>query len=289
MYDLVWPGEVAAGLLMRLFKLLVTAVAGFAAFPADAQESDSGVANYAYSIFVGTGRYNITDRTIYVVRMPLEFQLSEPDYADYRLGYALMVPLSVGITNFDDFRDLPEFDIDSLQTVSFAPGVEIQVPAAENWLVKPFAQAGLGWDMQSSTHSIIWGAGARTRAWFGENQNLLVGGELLWAGNNPNNEEPDTRFTRLALGAEYKWQTNWEPFGRRVSLHTRVIQWIYGDGLRLEPPIERVNIDNATEIGVSFGISPPINILGYKFRQGGIGYERSDEYNAITLFTTFPF
>ena len=112
---------------------------------------------------------------------------------------------------------------------------------------------------------------------------------MLWAGNNPKYEnEPTTRFSRVAFGAEYKWQTNWQPFGRRVSWHLRGIHWAYTNAVNLEPPIEEVNIDNSTEIGVSFGISPPLNILGYKFRQAGIGYERSDEFNAIKLFTTFP-
>ena len=274
---------------MRLFKFcILTAISCFA-IPVAAQESETGVANYAYSIFVGTGRYRIDDRTIYVLRLPFTFQLREPDFPNNGLGLRLIAPVSVGITDFEDFKNLPELDIDSLQTVSFAPGIELQVPVRENWLVKPFGQAGLGWDMKSSTNSFIWGAGARARGWFGKNDRLLVGGELLWAGNNPNNDEPDTSFTRLALGVEYKWQTNWEPFGRRVSWHTRLIHWMYGNAATLEPPIERVNIDNATEIGVSFGINPPINILGYKFRQGGIGIERSDEYSAVTLFTTFPF
>ena len=112
---------------------------------------------------------------------------------------------------------------------------------------------------------------------------------MLWAGNNPKYEnELTTLFSRVAFGAEYKWQTNWQPFGRRVSWHLRGIHWAYTNAVNLEPPIEEVNIDNSTEIGVSFGISPPLNILGYKFRQAGIGYERSDEFNAIKLFTTFP-
>ena len=38
-----------------------------------------GVANYAYSVFVGTGKYSIQDRTIYIVNAPLEFDIYEID------------------------------------------------------------------------------------------------------------------------------------------------------------------------------------------------------------------
>ena len=46
------------------------------------QEAE-GVANYAYAIFFGTGKYSVSDRNIYVLRAPLVFTLGEPDYAHY--------------------------------------------------------------------------------------------------------------------------------------------------------------------------------------------------------------
>ena len=255
-----------------------------------AQEESSGVANYAYSIFIGTGKYTIDDRTIYSIRAPLAFTLKSPDYDSGQIGYQLLLPMAVGITNFDTIEDLPDLRVDSLQTMSVTPGLVIQLPVKRNWQIKPFAQVGLGWDMTSSSNSLIWGAGARTRAWFGTGGKWLIGGELLRAGNNPKyDEEPNTRFTRLGIGAEYKWQTNWSPFGHRVSWHGRLLQYYFTHKVTYEAPPTEVEIKNSTEVGVSFGIDPPINLLGYKFRQGGIGYERSENFNAIILFTTFPF
>jgi hypothetical protein len=268
----------------------VLAVCLLLATVAFAQEEEKGVANYAYSVFIGTGQYQISDRTIYVIRAPLRFSLKSPDYDSGKFGYSLLLPMSVGITNYKDLSELPELSVESLQTMSITPGVEMQIPVSENWLIKPFAQAGLGWDLKSSSNSFIWGTGARARAWFGENKKWLVGGEVLWAGNNPKYaDEPDTKFSRLGIGAEYKWQTSWSPFGRRVSLHGRVLQYYFAHRVAYEAPPTEVKIQNATEIGLSFGLNPPVNILGYKFRQGGVGYERSDEVRAIKLFTTFPF
>jgi hypothetical protein len=252
--------------------------------------AEDGVANYAYSVFVGTGKYNVGDRTVYVIRAPLAFTLKEPDYETRQFGYKLLLPMAVGITNFDTFEDLPELSIDSLQTMTITPGVEMQIPVKANWQIKPFGQAGLGWDMTTSSNSFIYGIGARTRADFGNNEKWLIGGEFLLAGNQPKyDDEPDTSFTRLSVGAEYKWQTNWAPFGYRVSWHGRLVQYFFTDQVTYEAPPREVNINNSTEVGVSFGIDPPINIFGYKFRQGGIAYERADEVRAIKFLTVFPF
>ncbi len=255
-----------------------------------AQTEATGTANYAYSVFIGTGKYRIGDRTIYSIRIPLVFTLQEADYETRQFGYTFLLPMAVGITTFDDFRDLPELRVDSLQTMSVTPGLEMQIPVKANWQIKPFGQAGLGWDMTSSSNSFIWGVGARTRTWFGDHEKWLVGGEFLRAGNKPKYaDEPDSNFTRLSMGAEYKWQTDWSPFGYRVSWHGRLIQYFFTHEVAFAPPPKEEKIENSTEVGLSFGIDPPINILGYKFRQGGIGYERADNVRAIKFFTTFPF
>ena len=269
-------------LILCLLGLLLTP-------PASAQDVD-GVNNYAYGVFIGTGKYRISDRTIYIFRLPFTFGLQEADYETGQIGYRLLVPYAIGFTNYDSFEDVPDLTIDDVQTMSVTPGIEVIFPLKANWQIKPFGQAGLGWDTKSSNNSFVWGAGARTRAWFGDNEKWLVGGEFLWAGNHPKYDgEPDTSFTRWGIGAEYKLQTSWAPLGHRVSVHGRLLQWYYSNAVNFEPPREPTNLNRATEIGLSFGIDPPINIFGYQFQQGGIGYERADEVKAIKLFTTFPF
>jgi hypothetical protein len=274
---------------MRLLHLLLLAAALAISPSANALEEE-GTANYAYAVFVGTGKYRIGDRSIYVLRAPLAFVLKDPDFETRQIGYKLLVPAAVGLTDFDTIDELPDLRVGDVQTGSVVPGLEAQIPVRENWLIKPFGQAGLGWDMKNSDNSFVWGAGSRTRAWFGSNEKWLIGGELLWAGNHPKREdEPNTSFSRWSVGTEYKLQTNWRPFGHRVSFHGRLIGWWYKDVVEFLAPPKESEIRRTTEVGLSFGINPPINMLGYKFRQGGIGYEFSDELKAVKLFTTFPF
>ncbi len=253
-----------------------------------AQETE-GVANYAYAIFFGTGKYSVSDRDIYVLRAPLVFTLREADYTQGAPGLKLLVPVATGITNFDEFTDLPDLRVDDLQTASVAPGLEVQVPVSENWLISPFGHAGLGWDFNSSENSFIWGVGARSRAWFGEGQRFLLGGELLWAGNRPNTAQPATRFSRVAIGGEYKWPIRWSAFGRRLNLLPRVVQTFYLDPADIDQPRDTTRINRSTEIGLSLGLETPIVILGYPFVQGGVSLEFADGVKAIKLITAFPF
>ena len=62
-------------------------------------------------------------------------------------------------------------------------------------------------------------------------------------------------------------------------------------GLQLIVPVTVgvTDFNDSNEIGFSFGLSHPIRILGYDFKQGGIGFERSDDYEAIPLYANFPF
>jgi hypothetical protein len=205
------------------------------------------------------------------------------------VGLRLLVPIATGITDFDEFTDIPDLRVDDLQTASVAPGIEIQVPLKENWLLSPFGQAGLGWDFNSSENSFIWGTGVRTRAWFGDGQKLLFGGELLWAGNRPNSVQPTTRFTRIAAGGEYKWPTHLSAFGRRLFVQARVVQTFYLDPADIDRPRDTTRINRSTEIGMSIGLDRPVDILGYPFRQGGVAFEYADGVKAIKLVTTFPF
>jgi hypothetical protein len=255
----------------------------------DIQEEE-GVPNYAYSVFAGTGVYKIDDRRIYILRVPMKFDLKKIDYeAGEKYGLRLLLPVSVGITDFEDAEGLPDFGVDDLHTFSTAPGLEVPIALSSRWQIKPFAQLGYGVDLKSDSKSVIWGTGLRSSIRLGETSRWIIGGEFLWAGNNPNGDEPTTSFSRLGAGAEYRIPTDWEMAGRRVSWNLRLIQWYYSNAVNFKPPRERYELTEVTEVGVSLSVDKPIKILGYGFSQAGIGYEKTSGFDAIVFYTTFPF
>lgn len=249
-----------------------------------------GVANYAYSVFMGTGKYSIQDRTIYIVRAPFEFDIYEFDYkSDQKLDLILLAPVAIGVTNFDTLDELPELDVNDIQTLSFVPGLELSLPLDEHWQLKPFAQIGFGIDTKSDSKSFVWGTGVRTRGTYGEGSRWLIGGEFLWAGNNPNSSDPTTSFGRLGLGVEYKIPSNLVVFDRSISWHLRAFQWYFSDPMNFEEPVQPFELNHSTEVGLSFSLDRPVRMLGYDFTQLGVGYEWSGGFEAVTFFTTFPF
>jgi hypothetical protein len=281
--------QVSEILLQRLSVALVALAIAFCPSLTFADKVD-GVADYAYSVFVGTGKYSIQDRTVYIFRAPLEFDIYEFDYkSEQKLHLKLLVPVAIGVTDFETLDELPGLDVNDIQTLSFAPGLEISVPLNERWRLKPFAQIGYGMDTKSDSESFIWGAGARTRATYGQESRWVVGGEFLWAGNNPGGGDPSTSFSRLGLGVEYRIPSNFVVFSRSISWHLRAFQWYFSDAVFFEEPVLPFKLNNATEVGLSFGLDRPIRMLGYDFTQFGVGYEWSGGFEAVTFFTTFPF
>lgn len=272
---------------MSRFLVIAACALAMGASTSGAEDLD-GVANYAYSVFVGTGKYSVGDRVIYVFRAPLEFNIRGVDPTlDRKVGVRLLLPVAIGLTDFDTLEEFPGLDVDTLETLSVVPGVEVPIVVSEHWQVKPFLQAGIGMDTRSDSKSFIWGAGSRVHAAYGER--WKIGGEYLWAGNDPNRGDPSTHFSRWAVGLEYKIPTSLVVFERYISWHIRAIQWYFTDAVDFEAPLKSSEIDRTFELGLSFGISRPVRILGYNFTQLGMGYEWADGFRAVKFFTTFPF
>jgi hypothetical protein len=275
--------------LLRHYFVIVAALISLSA-PASYAGEEDGVANYAYAVFSGTGRYTILDRTIYMINMPFRYNFKKGSkIGDREVKYKILLPLAIGVTDFENFDDLPDLDVDSLQTVSFVPGLEVSIGMTPRWQLKPFAQTGFGIDSKSDSKSFIWGVGVRTRFTFGAKSNWIAGGEYLWAGNNPNGNLASSDFQRWGFGIEYKYSTSWVLFDRSVSWHLRAIRWQITDPLEFQKPLLSSKLKNSSEIGFSLGLSRPIRLIGFNLSQVGIGYATSDGYDAVKIFARFPF
>jgi hypothetical protein len=275
--------------LQRLYFTLLVFAVSFCSRNIIADEVDE-VFDYAYSVFVGTGIYTIQDRTTYIFRAPLEFDIYElGSGANRKVGLKLLAPVTIGLTDYGNLEELPELDVNDIQAISFVPGLEMPILLNEHWQLKPFAQAGFGVDIKSDAESFIWGTGVRTRATYGEEGKWILGGEFLLAGHNPNKGAPSTTFDRWGLGLEYKIPSGLSIFDRSVSWHLRAFQWYFSDPVVFRAPPISVELNHISEVGLSFGLDRPIKMLGYNFTQLGVGYEWSTDYKAITFFTTFPF
>jgi hypothetical protein len=252
-------------------------------------EQTSGDASYSYSVFVGTGWYQLDDRRIFVFRIPASWQLRElkPD----QMGIKLLLPVAIGVQNFDNLDNVLEFQLEDVQTISFVPGVELQFLPLPRWQIKPFLQAGAGWQPDAGTADFIYGLGARTNYIIPTgNSQIKVGGEYLLAGDKVN-DGGSSAINRFSLGIEYKHPVRWSLLNRRTSMHWRLVGYNYIGGLVIKsfPDTESFDIDSELEIGFALSIDPALKILGIPASHLGLGYRFGENSRAIVVETTFPF
>ena len=246
-----------------------------------------GHMNHGYAVFVGTGWYKFDDRRVFVFRIPAAMQLRElkPD----QMGIKLLLPVAIGLHNFDDLK-IVDFDIDDVGTISFVPGVEFQLKPGARWEVKPFGQFGASWEDNGGI-DLIFGLGTRTNYTIPSGDAAyVIGAEYLIAGDD-DDEGPSSNIHRLALGFEYKHPVKWSLFGRRTSMHWRIIGYNYIGGLEVRsfPTTQSYEIDAELRLGFAVSIDPGLKIIGIPFSHLGLGYRVSEHSSAIVFETKFPF
>ena len=248
-----------------------------------------GDASYSYAVFVGTGLYELDDRLIFVFRIPVSWQLRDlkPD----QMGLKLLLPVAIGMQNFDNLDDVLGFQLEDIQTISFVPGVELQFLPLPRWQVKPFMQGGVGWNPDAGAADFIYGLGARSSYVIPrDNSQIKVGGEYLLAGDKAD-DGGSSAINRLSLGIEYKHPIRWSLFNRQTFMHWRLIGYNYIGGLSVKsfPDTESYDIDSELEIGFALSIDPALKILGIPASHLGLGYRFGENSRAIVVETTFPF
>ena len=102
--------------------------------------------------FFGTGWYQVdANRTVYIVRVPPSQTLRESSIdknGKRSLGIELQYPLTFGLHQLDDLDDFLDFD--NFATVSFTPGVHVDIPVTEKWHLRPYAHIGWGTETEST-------------------------------------------------------------------------------------------------------------------------------------------
>jgi hypothetical protein len=283
--------------LRQIFALtivLVTCLPGIvlALDPDNVVPLDSEIepVHWAFGSFLGTGWYKLDqNREVFVLRVPPRwyFRDSSIDESGQRqLGIEFHFPLTFGLHKLDGFDDFLDFD--NIGTVSFNPGVEIEYPVSERWLLRAFAHLGWGTQVDSSDRAWIYDAGAKSRYAFkhGQLDWGLVNG-IFFAGYNSRDTGKDSLggFTAgldfaypLSLGSgtgtplQLKWDVGYRWYNNDLSFN------------RPLPPPDRV--ENEWEIGLALARQDgPIKIWFLKFEQMGLVYRFNSDgtYRAITV------
>jgi hypothetical protein len=272
-----------------LLCLLVCAGAAAHAQTATLTSSEQAVIDFGFASQLGSGVYTMSGRTLQVYKLPFGYDFERLEGA--RVRARLTLPVTLGFLNFEPIDVAHTGLPDSIDSLSFVPGLQLEIQIAPRWRLQPFVEAGIARDRTSDLDQRIYAAGLRTlydreaddTAWqFYE--------ELLYTGVDQRSLDRTDDFTRLRLGVTARRPFDVEGHGRRADY------LVYGfSDVFLETPDSPLNGeeddggDPQFELGVTFGATEPIRIWRIPLPRIGLGYRFSDGLSVYRLVLGVPF
>jgi hypothetical protein len=272
-------------------------VCGFLVFPALGKtepapraDPDFEPTHWAYSSVFGTGFYQIKDsRSVFVLRVPPRQSLrksSISESGERELGIEIKYPLTIGLHDIEDLTGI--IDNDNFGTVSFTPGVELEIPINPRWYLRPFAHIGWGKELDSGESAWIYYTGIKSRYTFPARKNewsLL--NSLYYAGYTPDEGRSD-QLAVAELGVELRQPlSNAKVLGRPIDLRWSLMFSFMSNELQFnQPDGDFEPIKNQLDFGLAMSFRDgPLEFWIFKIHQVGLGYRISSngQFRAITF------
>jgi len=252
--------------------------------------------HWAMGAFFGTGWYKVDDnRNMYIFRIPPRQSLSESsidDKGQRKLGIEILYPLTFGLHDLDEIPDFIDFD--NFATVSFTPGIQLEIPVTEKWYLRPYAHFGWGTETNSSDSAWIYYGGIKSRYVLGSGRTewALLNG-LYFAGYKPEFENRG-RFGSFMTGLEYaRPLRNFELGGDALWLNGHITFNYFFDKLNFHVDDDLVeSVDDQWEIGLALSKgSKKMKFWFFHFEHVGLSYKWSSNrtYRAISVNLRSPF
>jgi len=293
------PGRLITPPMQRVLAALLLASIAPLLWAQDVSEYEAEPVrqvHWALGAFFGTGWYQVDEnRSVYVLRFPPRQTLKQASWDENsgrRLGLEVHYPLSLGLSKLDEIPDFVEFE--NYGTVSFTPGVQLEVPVNAKWSLRPFAHLGYGWEFETQEGAWIWYGGVKSRYRLGDGRfhwSLLNG--LYYAGYKPQFENRG-QYGALMAGLEFS-----HPLGdTRLNGDPLYLNWHltyswYFDRLNFHLDPERSeSLRDQWEVGIALGLRDrPLKIGFMSFEQVGLAYRFSsdEDFSAITVNFRSPF
>jgi hypothetical protein len=252
--------------------------------------------HWAVGAFFGTGWYKVdNNRSVFVLRVQPRQAVRDPfidEEGSRKPGLEIVYPVSLGLSQL---QDVPDFiDFGNYATISFTPGVIFEVPVNQQWSLRPFVNAGYGWELESREGALIGYGGVRSRYRLidGRQRWSLLNG-LYYAGYRPEYEDRG-QYGALMAGVEFAHPLGSVEFnGDPLDLNLHLTYNWYFDRLNFHSDAERFeNFRDQWELGVAFGKREDRLEFGFmSFEQIGLAYRWSSDgrFNAITVNFRSPF
>lgn len=231
--------------------------------------------NYVYAADLGFGGYTLAGLTADVYTLPLDFTLHDVPRDGW--GVKLLLPIQGGLYRFRATdTDGSRISINQ-QSISFVPGVELQIPLLEHTVVKPFGQFGeahaFGNDVGNPDAWVyLTGARALTQ-WHAGDYILSLGNAVIYAGDNTVGPGKGEHYVSLQLGGEVRRPLGLQVGGIAPDVGIYLADYYYPTPLQFSRFLHPVlNISNQAEIGFSVGSATPFQLLWLSNPRIGVGF-----------------
>ncbi len=264
-------GRLPAALAAPLLVCALLPRAALAQQPLPYQEEK--VVNYAFATRLGSGIYDVDGRTVQVYRLPFAWtpRRETPD----RFGVRIKMPVTIGFIDFKP-RDVVDSGVPQhLDTLSFVAGVELRYPIRENWLLMPYAEAGIAADRTGETRAYVYTAGLRSVADFASGRfRLALGNDAVYTRVDAGSGElPGDDFAALQVCLEARHGMGFKAWGKEADYALyATFDLQYGDPHFPIEHADRARLADQYEVGVTFGRVEPAKLWGVELPRLGFGY-----------------
>ncbi|WP_298632702.1 hypothetical protein [uncultured Umboniibacter sp.] len=280
--------RLAAGLLLVVSTPLVFAQTPDANYP----ESAKGVeidAKYIYATVLGSGIYSIRDERVVVLNIPVSMDLTESEGSQPH--WRLLLPIQVGYESLGN--DLVnEWLPREFASFSLLPGIEYVYPISDTFRIRPFVNAGVGYDFGSDDLVRFWQVGVKLQNEWQPNDDWKIRSaqRFVYAHESQKSVGESSSLSMIQLGFDFRRNLGFELWDRKVGLSTFVMwqhfpkQLIFTNDYR-----NGINVDNLYQVGLSFGVAEPWEVFGAEFDRVYLGITRGSGVKALTFGIDLPF
>jgi hypothetical protein len=203
--------------------------------------------------------------------------------------------VSVGAHDFQVTDLLGREVSDKVETVSVVPGVELSVALPRGFVLKPFAEIGVGKETSGGSGSgsvLIYSAGVKTRReqTISGDYVLSFGGGLDWAGSTTTDGDKIQGFATLEVGLDFRRLLAVTRQGRQLDASVFFVVHRFLSDVEFERFQARpVRIEKQFEVGLTFGVEPRFKLWRLKAPRIGVSYRFGDGLEAYRINFGFPF
>lgn len=260
-----------------------------AAEPVPLTEGEAQLAHFAFASQLGSGIYSISGRTIQIYRLPIGWQVAEPE--GNRPGLRIKLPATIGLYDFKP-RDVVESGLpDQLDTLTAALGAELDFPVGE-WHLLPYVEAGRAWDAGGDADATLYSASFHARRDWSRDAHLWrFSTGVVYAGLKLDGSGDTADLVRLEAGFEARRPVGFDIAGKAAEGGAYLLAEWYAD--RPEETVVRSTgegrIPAQAEIGLTLGTRPVLRLWGLPVPRIGLAYRFGDGVSVYRLVFGSPF